>query len=119
MKNTIIALTLLSGFGVAFAQAPDGRPLLNLLALAQALINQAVPLLIGAALVGFFAGLVMFIWKGKEGGESLAKSKQFMIYSIVALFLMVSIWGIINLLQDIFGVHNKEIVFPTATGKQL
>jgi hypothetical protein len=119
MKITIAALSLISGLSSVFAQGqPDGRPILGLMALAQTILSQAVPILIGCALVGFFYGLVIFIWKGKEGGEALAKSKQFMIYSIGALFVMVSIWGIIALMQDTLNVRNRDIVFPDVTGQR-
>ena len=117
MVKKYIVFFILWPFSFAFAQISDGRPILGLMALAQTILSQAVPILIGCAVVGFFYGLVMFIWKGKEGGESLAKSKQFMIYSLGALFVMVSIWGIIALMQDTLGVRNRTIVYPKVDGQ--
>ena len=118
ITTTVIALSALSGITSAFAQNADGRPLFNLLGIAQNLVSQAVPLLIGLALVWFFYGLVLYIWKGKEGGESLEKSKQFMMYSIVAIFIMVSIWGIITLIQTTLGISpTTNMSFPSATGQ--
>lgn len=104
--NTITILSLFAGTGLAFAQV-DGRPLLSLLGLAQLIVSKLVPFLIAVALVVFFYGLVTFIWKGKEGGETLEKSKQLMIYSIGALFVMVSIWGIVAAMQQILGIDSK------------
>ncbi len=101
MKITSISiLSVLGGVGFAFAQGVNGGPLLSLLSLAQKLVSQLVPFLIGLAMVTFFYGIVMFLWKGKEGGETLEKAKHFMIYSLVAIFVMVSIWGIVALMQN-------------------
>jgi hypothetical protein len=115
MKLSTSSIVLLSGIasiGIASAQV-NGTQLQNLLSLVQSLVNQAVPLLIAIAVLSFFYGLVMFIWKGKEGGETLEKSKQFMMYSIGALFVMVSIWGIITALQNIFGITGVDhIIYP-------
>jgi hypothetical protein len=54
----------------------------------------------------------LFIWKGKEGGDDLAKSKQFMLNSIIAMFVMVSIWGIIALMQSILGIDPGKPPVP-------
>lgn len=102
--KTISVLSILAGVGFASAQNVNGGQLLSLLALAQVLVVRFVPLMIGLAMVTFFYGLVMFMWKGKEGGEALEKAKQFMIYSIVAIFIMVSIWDIISVIQKVVGV---------------
>ncbi len=120
MKKSITAIStvfsVVAGISFAFAQQPGQvniSPLQNLLGGAQALVSQAVPFLIGLAVITFFYGLVMFIWKGKEGGENLTKSKQFMMYSLVAIFVMVSIWGIIVFMQNILGLGNvRTIVKP-------
>ena len=106
-KSIILALGVLASFGLVQAQGVGLYQSHDALFEDSAMpspVAQAVPLLIGLAMLAFFYGLVMFIWKGKEGGETLAKSKQFMIYSLGAIFVMVSIWGIIYLIQSILGV---------------
>ena len=68
-----------------------------------------MPLLIGAAVVAFFWGLLVYIFKsGKEGNK---EGKKIMFAGIVALFIMVSLWGIIALLQSALGVPSN--VIPT------
>lgn len=111
--STITLLSLFTGVNFVSAQTTSGGyQLLSLLGLAQTLVRQAVPFLIGVAMVAFFYGLVLFIWKGKEGGDDLAKSKKFMINSILAMFVMVSIWGIIALMQSILGIDPGTVVKP-------
>ena len=112
--KSIGVLIVLASTGIVFAQNVNGGPILSLISLAQTVISRLVPVLIGLAVVTFFYGIVMFLWKGKEGGESLEKSKQFIMYSLIAIFVMVSIWGIVVLLQNILGVPNVTIIdFPS------
>ncbi len=78
--------------------------ILGLLALAQTLVARFVPLLVGVALLAFFWFLIEFIWKGKESADEQAKGKKGMMYSILAIFVMVSIWGIIAFIGGILGI---------------
>ncbi len=63
------------------------------------LINTAVPVLISLAIVLFFyhSGVGIF---GTSSGDtaSRAKLKETLIWGIIIIFVMVSIWGILNLL---------------------
>jgi hypothetical protein len=77
---------------------------LGLLALARTLVVQAVPFLIGVALLAFFWFLVEFIWKGRESGDAQEQGKKGMLYSIIAIFVMVSIWGIIGFMGNVLGI---------------
>ena len=67
------------------------------------LINVIIPLLASLALLAFFWGLVKYIYatsdtKGHEDG------KELIIWGLVAMFVLFSVWGIINLFkQGLFG----------------
>ena len=91
------------------AQAQGGAAnytgVLGLLALAQTVVSRAVPLLVGVALLAFFWFLVEFIWKGKDNTEEQKKGKQGMFYAILAIFVMVSIWGIIAFIGQMLGIN--------------
>jgi len=47
------------------------------------------------ALLTFFWGLVKFITKVGGDAKAAAEGKTFMVWSVIALFVMVSIWGMI------------------------
>ncbi len=70
----------------------------------QNILDLLIPLLIAAALIAFFWGLVKYVWSG--GGENHEEGKKVMIAGIVALFVMVSVWGIIRLAQGALGVSS-------------
>lgn len=107
------ALSLFSiAFGsilVAYATAPaqgqiNGTALTGLLALAQTLVTRLVPFAVGVAVIAFFWYLIKFITKGGVSATDKEASLKGMGYSILALFVMVSIWGIIGALGSMLGV---------------
>jgi hypothetical protein len=117
MKKSLTTLSLIAGnVAIAFAQATinigttatqgqvNGSALLSLLALAQTLVTRLVPFAIGLAVLAFFWFLIQFIWKGKEDGEKKKASINGMGWSIIALFVMVSIWGLVGFLGSMLGI---------------
>ncbi len=67
------------------------------------IINPLIPVLIGIGLIVFFWGIIQFVLNA-DSEEKRTTGKQHMIWGIIGMFIMVSVWGIIYLLQDFFGV---------------
>jgi succinate dehydrogenase/fumarate reductase cytochrome b subunit len=65
------------------------------------LIKAIIPVLSGIALLVFFWGISKFILNA-GGGKEQEEAKNTMFWGVVALFLMVSFWGIIRMLQNSF-----------------
>lgn len=66
-------------------------------------IDALVPIVMVLALLYFFWGLAQYIMNA--GDEAKAKEgKSIMIYGVIALFVMISIWGLVGFLQRTFGV---------------
>ncbi len=59
------------------------------------LINQIVPVLITLGLVLFTYACVRYVMSAGEGGES---RRSTIVWSLIALFVVVSIWGILRVL---------------------
>lgn len=72
------------------------------------IVNQIIPILFALALLGFFYGLVMYIF-GREDNKDQAKKT--MIWGVVALFVMASVWGLVAWLGSAVGVDQD--VAPT------
>jgi hypothetical protein len=61
------------------------------------LIALAIPLLVGLALLIFLLGLARFLFHfGNE--EARRAGKDMMLYGTVGLFVMVAVWGLVNIL---------------------
>lgn len=73
-----------------------------------------VPLLITLSIVLFIMGVVKYISKADDAGER-EEGRKFMIYGIVALFVMVSIWGLVGIIQGTFGL-GTDVLIPQLQG---
>lgn len=51
----------------------------------------------------FLWGLVKFLWNVGEGGDQ-TEGKQHMLWGLIGMFIMVSIWGIITLIDNTFNL---------------
>lgn len=68
------------------------------------LLNSVIVLLSALALLIFLWGLAKYIFR--SGDESrLEDAKRFMFWGIISLFVLFSIWGIVQFLQVTFGVR--------------
>lgn len=76
-------------------------------------VNFLGPFLIAVALLAFFASLVAYLFKKEE----IPASKDYLKYSILILFVMVSIWGIIAFLQDNLGIESGTDVDKNPTSQ--
>ncbi len=64
-------------------------------------INQIVLILIGIGMVVFIWGLVKYI--SAAGDEAKIKeAKQFIVFGLIAFFVIMSMWGLVNILLSIF-----------------
>ncbi len=96
--------TITIGSGAQQGQV-NGNAILSLLALAQTIVTRLVPFAVGLAVLAFFWFLIKYIWQGGDNAEAKSLSVKGMGYSILALFVMVSIWGLIGFLGSIVGVN--------------
>jgi len=75
------------------------------------LINLAIPVVLALAVLYFFWGLAQYVLaQGSE--DKREEGRNIMIWGIIALFVMVSVWGLIRLLQDTFNVKDQSPIIP-------
>lgn len=96
--SVIAALFIATPF-VAQAQAfSDFRGLVNFLVI---LFNQAIALLVGLGVVYLLYGIVKTITHA-DNEQIRSDGRQVMLYGVIALFVIVSMWGLVNLLVGTF-----------------
>jgi hypothetical protein len=118
----------------AFAFADGSTTIQDILCTAGKLIGQATPIIAALSLLAFFWGLAMYLFSlsgssdaashmGGGYGIQAAASPQgkkmgrtIMVYGIIVLFVMVSIWGIVGLLQQTFGLSSGGTLTPPRIG---
>ncbi len=64
------------------------------------ILNTIIPLIIGLAFVFFLWGV--FQYTTKESSEDKAKAREYIIYGIIGLFVMLAAWGLVNVLTQTF-----------------
>ncbi|MES2223857.1 MAG: hypothetical protein V4469_02900 [Patescibacteria group bacterium] len=70
--------------------------------------SSVIPFLIGLGLVLFLAGVVKFVSSG-DNEEARQGGRNMMLFGIVSLFIMVSIWGFVNILSRTFFGKDSQI----------
>lgn len=88
----------------------QGSGIAGLIAYFTGMINGLLGLLTGVALLVFIWGLVKFIYQA-DNEQGRADGKQRMVWGVIALFVLVSIWGIISFFQlSIFGEEPDTVL---------
>jgi Type IV secretion system pilin len=65
------------------------------------LLNLGVEFLMGLALLGFVVGMIRFIVTAGDD-KSRADGKQLMVWGMISLFVMLSVWGIVQIIENTF-----------------
>lgn len=119
----IIAVATYVAPAISYAAAP--RNLVELANMLANLFNSGATFLILLAFILYLGGVTVFLYR-KESGEVWGKEfRALILWGIAALFVMVSIWGIIKLLQEtLFGNNGSpansaggsgQLQFPAST----
>lgn len=75
------------------------------------LVNLFISILFLLAIAVFFLGIIRYIFSSGNS-ERRKEGTQFMIYGVIALFVMVSVWGLVAFLQGtVFGVGMGEVEY--------
>jgi|GEM_PF-572924 len=74
------------------------------------IIKYVIPLIFAIALVAFLWGVFQYFFSGAEKKE---EAKDFLLYGIIGLFIMVSVWGLVRILTGTFLLENAQPSLPT------
>ena len=69
-----------------------------------------VPFVFAVALLLFIYGMYLYFIQGADEPDTRDTGKTYLIWSIVALVLMVSVWGITNLIAGGFGFDDDDAI---------
>lgn len=70
------------------------------------IINPLIILLFALALVYFIYGLIKYLLS-PDNEEVRKSSKSQMLWGIIGMFIMVSVFGILSIIMNTFGIDNK------------
>lgn len=98
---------------VTFAQN-SGAGVFNILNLFSRIVSALIPIVIGIAVLMFLWGVLKYVTASDEDGQKEARTT--MISGIVVLFVMVSIWGLVNILGDTLSLNKTAPPPPQIPG---
>ncbi|PIR82633.1 hypothetical protein COU20_01155 [Candidatus Kaiserbacteria bacterium CG10_big_fil_rev_8_21_14_0_10_59_10] len=67
------------------------------------IIDPAIAVIFTAGLLLFLWGLIEFLWTLNQGGDR-NKGVQHMLWGVVGMLIMVSVYGIVNLVVNTLGI---------------
>ncbi|MEK7628265.1 MAG: hypothetical protein AAB421_02510 [Patescibacteria group bacterium] len=114
MKNFLIKSSYTVSAALLAAPAFAGAAgILDSIGVVNRILKAVVPMLITIALIVFIWGLIKYLLKIGDEKERQA-GIQLMLYGVVAIFVMSSVWGLVRLLQNTFSVQQNTAIVPNA-----
>jgi hypothetical protein len=116
-KKKIIPLLYLSLLPViSFAQSVERfRNTKEIFSSILDIIRILIPIAFGLAIVLFFWGIVKFLWSEGSGKD---EGKRIMVWGVLAIFVMSSIWGLVRFVRGTLGIdpNATNMNIPTING---
>jgi len=95
---------------LAFAQQQGGGKIFELVDVFGGLIAKLIPIVIGLAVLTFLWGVLKYVVAKDE--ESQKEARGVMLYGIIALFVMVSVWGLVNIFRQSLNLDERTTPPP-------
>lgn len=76
------------------------------------IVASLIPLVVGLAVLFFLWGLLKFIIHA-DNAEMRSGARRHMLWGVIIIFVMVSLWGLVNLLDDTLGLDNDPPILPS------
>lgn len=73
-------------------------------------LEKIIPFLLGIAFVVFLWNVFRYFILNGSSDEGQTKAKSFMLWSIIGFVIIISFWGIVNILVSGLGLDNRAIV---------
>lgn len=78
------------------------------------IMNAIIPILITLGVLYFVWGVISYVIADDE--EAKSKGRDRIIYGIIGLAVIISVWGLVKILSNTFGLTNvQQITFPTVS----
>ncbi len=71
------------------------------------LVKSIIPFLITLAVVSFIWGIIQY-FLNPDNEEKRKQGKTFLLWGLIALFVMISVWGLVNIFSETF--HVKTLI---------
>ena len=105
MKKIVFILT---GLLASMPIIASAQSIVTIVGTVGTLIVTITPIIVALALLYFFWGLAQYILAAGDETKQ-ADGKRIMIWGIIALFVIVSVWGLVQVLNTTFGINQEDL----------
>jgi len=102
--HTVGILSTLAVPYLAFAAASVG----SILTTIKGILDAIIPIIFVIALIIFLWGLAMWLLSAGDDAAR-AQARNIMIYGVIVLFVMISVWGLVRVLTSTFGLDTTNL----------
>lgn len=110
LSTRIGAIALAFAPALAFAQNFGTNGFFGLLDAANTLINRLIPFIIALTILVFLWGIFRFVLA--KDAEARKEARGYIVWGIISLFVMVSVWGLVNILVRTFSLNTNAPALP-------
>ncbi|MBI4136182.1 MAG: hypothetical protein HY481_01360 [Candidatus Vogelbacteria bacterium] len=96
-----------------FAQSQTGIGLDSVAETINDILRWIAPIVIALAVIYFLVGVFKYVMAAGDD-EAKGAGRSMMIYGVIGIFVMVSVWGLVNLLVNTFGLDTSNVPPPPA-----
>ena len=96
----------LSAVAVAAPSLASAATIGELITSVGVFMNTLIGIFIALAVVVFFWGLIRWLWS--VGPDDAHKGLSLMFWGLIAIFVMVSIWGLIRVIRGSVGIDDTQ-----------
>ena len=105
--NRLTVATLIAGPLLASAQVTIN----GLIATFRGILGAVIPFFMILATVIFLWGIIQYITAGGEE-EKIKSGRTYMLWGIIALFVMIAVWGLVNIIASTTGIGTNNQIPP-------
>jgi uncharacterized membrane protein YidH (DUF202 family) len=81
------------------------------------IIQDLILLVIGVALLVFLWGIFKYFFASDDAGKKIGRT--YILWGIIGLFVMVAVWGLVNLLRSSLGMNTRPPAVPEVQTKEV
>jgi len=67
------------------------------------IVGSVIPFLFALAVAAFIWGVIQY-FLNPDNEEKRKKGKSYLVWGLIALFVMISMWGLVGVLSETFGI---------------
>ena len=115
-----VGIALLSTFFVPLIASAQLQPIIDLLGALKRILGILIPMAFGLAVLFFFYGIAMYV-RSAGNPKQASEGKSIMVWGVIAIAVMASIWGLVAFLQGTFLTgysSNAPVQVPQIQGIQ-